>query len=137
MLDVLDYTSLRKALAGLARAIDRSVPASADEELRDAAILRFEYTYELCWKMLRHRMMAEAADPGGVGAMSYRELIRKGAARGFVADPSAWMRYRELRNLSSHTYDEAKADEVSRSIPAFQRDAVALLAALTREDDGD
>jgi hypothetical protein len=47
------------------------------------------------------------------------------------------MRYRELRNLSSHTYDEAKADEVSRSIPAFQRDAVALLAALTREDDGD
>ncbi|MCX6360078.1 MAG: nucleotidyltransferase substrate binding protein [Armatimonadetes bacterium] len=134
---MLDYTALRKALASLDRAMVRLVQAPSDEEVRDSVVQRFEYTYELCWKMLRRRMMAEAADPGEVGGMSYRELIRKGADRGFVADPTAWMLYRELRNLSSHTYDEAKAEEVSRSMPAFQRDAVALLAALTQEDDGD
>jgi nucleotidyltransferase substrate binding protein (TIGR01987 family) len=127
---MLDYTSLRKALASLVRAVDRSALAQTDDELRDSAIQRFGYTYELCWKMLKRRLEEDAATPAEIDKMSFRELLREGAARGLVADPSVWMHYRELRNLTAHTYDEAKADQVRQAIPAFQRDAAALLAAM-------
>ena len=50
---LLDLSSLRDALASLNRALTRwQVAGSQDEELRDACIQRFEYTFELSWKML-------------------------------------------------------------------------------------
>ena len=48
----LDLTSLRKALTILQKAIERYGREPEDEEVRDRVIQRFEYTYELCWKML-------------------------------------------------------------------------------------
>ena len=117
----------RRALVTL----DEVLAMTRDTDIvRDAAIQRFEYTYELCWKMLKRRLEEDAATPAEIDRMSFRELLREGAARGLVADPSVWMRYRELRNLTAHTYDEAKADQVRQAIPAFQRDAAALLAAM-------
>jgi hypothetical protein len=49
----LDLSSWKKALNSLERAIARSTASPADEELRDAVIQRFEYCYELSWKMLK------------------------------------------------------------------------------------
>ncbi len=43
----LDLSALEKALASLARALLRSHGVPADEELRDACIQRFEYSFEL------------------------------------------------------------------------------------------
>jgi nucleotidyltransferase substrate binding protein (TIGR01987 family) len=129
---MLDLTPLRKALASLRRAYDRSERAPDDEEVRDAVIQRFEYTYELCWKMLRRRLEMDAASPDDFDRLSFRELIRAGAERGFIADPEPWMRYRELRNLSSHTYDESKAALIRVAAGEFIADAGALERELTR-----
>ena len=38
--------------------------------------------------------------------------------------------YRDKRNITSHTYDAAKAAEVAAVLPAFALDASALLRAL-------
>ena len=62
----LDFSALKKAVATLERGIERSISAPADEELRDAVIQRFEYTYELCWKMLKRQVEAEAATPSAI-----------------------------------------------------------------------
>ena len=44
----LDLQPLEKAIASLLRAIKRAEADRSDEELRDAVIQRFAYTYELC-----------------------------------------------------------------------------------------
>ena len=52
----LDLTSLRNALSSLERGLVRYRPAQQDEELRDACIQRFEYCFELSWKMVKRRL---------------------------------------------------------------------------------
>jgi Nucleotidyltransferase substrate binding protein like len=46
----LDFSSLKKACESLARAYQRSLTMPLDEELRDACIQRFEFSFELAWK---------------------------------------------------------------------------------------
>lgn len=128
----LDLGSFEKALAALDRALARAAAAPGDEELRDACIQRFEFTFELAWKSLKRRLEHDLPNAQEVDAMSYRSLIRVGAEQGLIdvgAVPE-WFVYRDKRNLTSHTYDEARAAEVAAAVPAFAAHARALLAAL-------
>jgi nucleotidyltransferase substrate binding protein (TIGR01987 family) len=126
----LDFTSLEKALNSLHRAILRSQASPGDEELRDAVIQRFEYSYELCWKMLKRRLEQDVPDPSGIDRLSFRELLREAAERGYVQDVERWMDYRGLRNITAHTYDEQKARDVHQAAVEFYDDARVLLKAL-------
>ncbi len=118
----LDLSSFGNALASLKRALARSGAAGAqDEELRDACIQRFEYTFELSWKMLKRRLELDLPDSHSVDGMSFRDLVRTGAERGLLSDVDAWMLFREKRNITSHTYNAAKAAEVAAVIPDFAR----------------
>lgn len=128
----LDLGSFEKALAALDRALIRATAEPNDEELRDASIQRFEFTFELAWKSLKRRLEIDLPNAQEVDAMSYRTLIRVGAEQGLIAADAvpAWFVYRDKRNLTSHTYDEAKAVEVAAAVPAFAAHARALLARL-------
>ncbi len=126
----LDLTPLQKAMDSLASAIERTEREQPDDMLRDSVIQRFEYTYELCWKMLKRRLKLDAPSPEAIDEMSFREMIREGAERGLVDDPVAWFHYREKRNLTSHTYDEDVARDVYQAALAFLTDAQNLLAEL-------
>lgn len=127
---ILDLTPLEKALAALNRGLTRWQAAPNDAELRDACIQRFEFTFELCWKMLKRRLQLDLPNAQEVDSMSWRALMRAGAEQGVVEDLDAWMIYRDKRNITSHTYDEAKAIEVAAVIPAFAQDAQDLLRRL-------
>ena len=126
----LDLSSLEKALASLGRALVRAQSASADEELRDACIQRFEFSFELAWKMLKRRLEIDLPSTAELDGMNYRTLIRIGAEQGLLDDVSAWLIYRDKRNLTSHTYNEKKAQEVYAVIPAFAAHAGDLLKRL-------
>jgi nucleotidyltransferase substrate binding protein (TIGR01987 family) len=126
----LDFTPLEKAINSLNHALARARPAPGDKELRDACIQRFEYTFELCWKMLKRQLEMELPNPTEVDGYSYRQLFRTGAERGLVQDVEAWFDYRERRNITSHTYDEEKAATVFEALPAFAGHAEELLSRL-------
>jgi nucleotidyltransferase substrate binding protein (TIGR01987 family) len=127
----LDLTSFSKALSSLERAIARSSANPGDEEVRDSVIQRFEYTYELAWKMLKRRLEMDDPSPQSVDALTYRDLIRAGAERGLLEDPRAWFGYREMRNITSHTYNEEKARQVRAAACDFFVDAKLLHSRLT------
>jgi nucleotidyltransferase substrate binding protein (TIGR01987 family) len=131
----LDLSALEKAIASLDKALTRATGAAGDEELRDAVIQRFEYTYEICWKMVKRRIEADAPVPSDVDAMSYPVLMREAAERGLVSDVTRWFEYREQRNVTSHTYDAEKAQSVFKTARPFLADARALLAELQRRND--
>ena len=126
----IDLSSFEKALASLDRGMARSLANPEDEELRDAVIQRFEYSYELAWKSLRRVLISEAASADSVEGLSFKDLIRLGAEKGLVVNPAAWFAFREERNISSHTYDADKAAEVFASAIDFAPVARELLLAL-------
>jgi nucleotidyltransferase substrate binding protein (TIGR01987 family) len=126
----LDLSSLQAALASLSRGLLRWQSQPQDEELRDACIQRFEYSFELSWKMLKRRLELDLPDSGSVDAMSYRELIRSGAERGLLSDADLWMMFRDMRNTTTHTYNAVKAAQVAAVAPSFLQYAQDLLTNL-------
>ncbi|MBL4776047.1 MAG: nucleotidyltransferase substrate binding protein [Mariprofundus sp.] len=134
MTQSLDLTSLQRALKSLLVAIERTEREAEDDMLRDSVIQRFEYTYELCWKMLKRRLEMDVPSPESIDAMSYREMIREGAKRGLIEDPAAWFGYRQKRNLTTHTYNADVAKDVYQAALEFANDAQRLLAALEQRN---
>ena len=126
----LDLSSLEMALASLGKAIERSAQDTTDEEIRDAVIQRFEYTYELCWKMLKRKIEMDHPNPAEVDQMSFKVLLREGAERGIVDNVEKWMGYREQRNITAHTYDQRKAESVYNTVLEFFPDARELFKKL-------
>lgn len=121
-------------MSSLERAITRANAAPHDEELRDAVIQRFGYSYELSWKMLKRHLEQVVPDPGSVDQWSFQQLTREAAERGLIATVEPWIEFRHQRNLTAHTYDEGKARQVYETALTFLTDAQGLLAAIEQRN---
>ena len=136
---MIDLSALEKAIAQLQKSLDyagsdlaKSNPDIA-HQFRAASIQAFEYTYELAHKMLKRYL--EATEPSAeiIDAMTFQEIIRTGAERGLLSHSwDVWKHHRDQRNLSTHTYDENKAESVFNHIPAFLQDVLFLHSAMQR-----
>jgi nucleotidyltransferase substrate binding protein (TIGR01987 family) len=134
----LDFSPLRRAIVsmeeGLAVVADgewfdrQSLPVQ--NTLRAGVIQSFEFVYELSIKMLRRQMEAEADHPTEVDGSSFRDLLRMAGAKGLIQDVEAWFSYRQLRNITAHTYDQEKAERVYQGARVFVGEARALLNRL-------
>jgi nucleotidyltransferase substrate binding protein (TIGR01987 family) len=130
----IDLSPLRKTLGWLSEALTlwREQPAGSvlKPHLRSAVIQSFEVSYELSVRSLRRVLIERAASDERVTDLSFNDLLRAAADAGLITDPGRWRVWRELRNATSHAYDEAKAERVAADAGAFCVDAQALLAAL-------
>jgi nucleotidyltransferase substrate binding protein (TIGR01987 family) len=130
---MLDTSTLNRAISRLEQGYAVASADPGDELRRDGAIQRFEYSYELCHKMLKRYLAATEATPDAVEGMSFPDLIRTGWERGLLLNGwDAWKGYRSARGTTSHTYDAGKAAQVFAVIPAFLDDARHLRDALDR-----
>ncbi len=80
---------------------------------RDGVIQRFEYTFELAWKTLKAYM----EDTGGSSPLFARDCFREAFRRGLIQEEEKWLELITLRNLTSHTYWEASAEEAMSHLP--------------------
>lgn len=118
----LDFTSFSNAIARLDEAL-RKEPANDLE--RDGCIQRFEYTYELAWKMIRRHFMVTGLPDAAI--LGWRELFREAARHGLIEDAELWFSFHKARNITSHNYDEEKADASYTSAKLFLPHAKKLL----------
>lgn len=126
----LILTSLENAVASLQDALNEYAKEE-DTYVRDAVIQRFEYTYDLSHKLLKRHLEATAANPDEIDTLSFQDLIRLGSERQLLRSGwEKWSLYRKLRGTTSHTYDEAKAQEALKKIPEFYEEAHFLLQQL-------
>ncbi len=127
----LDLSSFHQALASLDEALQEWARAPSSF-VKDSCIQRFEYSYELAWKMLRRQLALMAPTPIEVDQLSFQDLIRLGAERGLLMSSwDRWALYRDARNATSHAYNQQKADEVFAHIAGFSEEARFLLMRLT------
>lgn len=131
MADKLNLNSFKDALNSLKIAINAMKSEPANALFRDASIQRFEYTYELSHKMLKRYLEMTEPNAKEIDQMPFADLIRTGSERGLLLKGwDVWSTYRYARNLTSHTYNEKKANEVCEIIPEFFKDAQYLLDKL-------
>lgn len=124
------FEPLKKAHSSLLKAVNRSLKDRNDLEVRDACIQRFEYTYELCIKMMKRFLETEMPSMDGLDRMNYRDLIRVAFEAGLIQEVEPWFIYRDARNQTSHAYDEAKATLVYELLPAFLEASQFFIAQL-------
>ena len=139
----LDLSSLRAAVQSLGNSITVVTSpefAVADPRWRDTlqagVVQHFEFTFELCWKMLKRQLERELPSAAALDGASYRELIRLGHQRGLIAAVEPWFEFRELRNITAHTYARDKALKVVAGAGTLLGQAQALLSAVEARNHG-
>jgi nucleotidyltransferase substrate binding protein (TIGR01987 family) len=115
---------LEAALVRLEDALSRPF----DEFIRDSAIQRFEFTFELFWKTLK-----SFCEDEGLRVHSPREALRGGFQAGLLseAEDEHVFRMLEDRNLTSHTYNVATAEEIFSRLAGHTASMRAALTALS------
>ena len=93
--------------------------------VRDAAIQRFEYCFELVWKLIKRRLKID-----GIEVNSPRQAIRHAFENGYIDDADFWFELLEDRNLTTHTYNADIADKVYESARRLPDASRALLQRL-------
>lgn len=121
----LILTPLKRALATL----EEALAAPDSSFVRDSIVKRFEYTYELSWKMMQRYLKHREDDI----PPTRRELFRD-AGLGLVDDPRVWFTFHENRNKTAHAYNEAAAREVIAMARLLAPAVAYLIAALERSN---
>lgn len=123
----LDVSPLRMALASL----DLALAQPKNEFIRDSVIQRFEYTYELSWKLLK-RHLEEDEGVANIDQLTRKQLFRVAFEKGLIRGIEEWFAYHRARNETSHAYNAAIAEEVYDAAGRFAPDARNLLDELER-----
>lgn len=129
------FSNFQRSLKQLDMAMGLMAERELNELERQGVIQAFEYNYELAWNVLRDFFKYQ----GEQDIHGSRDAFTLAFNRGLVKDGDVWMDMIKKRQLTSHTYNEAVAEQIIEAIvesfyPAF----VALNATLQKEleDDG-
>ncbi len=79
---------------------------------KQGLIQGFEFTHELAWNVLKDFL----TNQGISGLIGSKDATREAFKNGLIQDGDAWMKMIESRNLTSHTYNLAIAEEVVADI---------------------
>jgi len=119
------FSNYRKALEKLANNIDyikkmydiEEAPGNAafddiahgvEDIFKQGLIQSFEFTHELAWNVMKDF----AKDQGNSEIRGSKDAVRYAAQVDLINDAHVWMEMIQSRNETSHTYNEAIANEI-------------------------
>jgi nucleotidyltransferase substrate binding protein (TIGR01987 family) len=79
---------------------------------KQGLIQAFEFTHELAWNVLKDYLESQ----GVQGVVGSKGATREAFKNGLIADGEVWMDMIKSRNQTSHTYNEATANEITEAI---------------------
>ncbi|MBU0650732.1 nucleotidyltransferase substrate binding protein [bacterium] len=103
------FEDYKNALARLQEGLDLN---SEEQIIIDGVIQRFEFTFELSWKLMKKYLEKQ----GIKDCNSPRSVIKEAFAQEIISDGDAWIDMMVDRNLTSHLYDEIHAKEIYKKI---------------------
>jgi nucleotidyltransferase substrate binding protein (TIGR01987 family) len=83
-----------------------------DDIIKEGIIQRFEYTHELAWNVMKD-FFEEAGNNDIFGS---KDATREAFSSGLIDNGDIWMDMIKSRNKTSHTYNEATADDIFMKI---------------------
>lgn len=107
------YNSFHKAVG---RVLEVTASGRSPEQLSDlekeGLVQRFEYTFELSWKVLQDLFI----ERGYMVTPGPNPTLKKAFEDGLIMDHDAWRKMMKARNTTSHTYNEEDALAIVESI---------------------
>lgn len=138
----LDLSSLENAMIQMEEALAYCESDMAKQDtklakhLRAGAIQAFEFSYELTHKMLRRFLEMSEPSAKEIDELTFAPLIRLGYERGLLnLEWAEWKNLRDARNATSHTYDEAKAEDVYAMIEVLLKESKFLVNAIKQRQE--
>ena len=104
-------------------------------QFRNSAIQCFEFTYELSYKMIRRYLEQVVSTRDEIRQINFADFVRTAAEAGLIPDVKRFLRYRERRNITSHTYNQKKAEEVVEVLDDFARDVHFVIQELKKRNE--
>lgn len=117
----------RKAMSAFQEVMQIDVPTSIE---RDAAIQRFEFTFEASWKAAKEILFQRE----GIDAGSPKGVIRSCREVGILSDEQTITALQMVddRNLTVHTYNEALAIDIYSRLRTYQSILIDWLDGLEK-----
>lgn len=103
------YSDFQDALQRLKDALNEDL--SKGSIVVDGTIQRFEFTFELAWKLAKLIL-----NYNGVNIDTPRITIKEAFKTGLIKDGEKWIDMLEDRNKTSHIYDEKEALKIYKKI---------------------
>jgi len=136
----LELESLGKAISALERSL-RVAERQADrgdvdlqETLRAGVVQNFEVAYEQTWKMMK-RWLETNVGSVEVDGVTRRQLFRLCHENRLIDDVDAWMDFHKSRNETSHTYNQATAEDVFKVAGKFLPAASDVFSRIASRND--
>jgi nucleotidyltransferase substrate binding protein (TIGR01987 family) len=108
-----------KALERFVYIVDRQKEfyAGGDDDIYlDLVVKRFEFTFEMGWKVIKRYL-----DFTGIGCLNPRSCFKEAFSQGLIDEENTWLDMIEMRNLSSHVYDEEEIKEILDRLDSYKR----------------
>ena len=142
MVEQLEISVLEKASTSLVDTIEELADTVWFEQQKPiiqdtliaGAIQKFEFVYELSLKMIKRQLKVIAIADDFVEAESFMDILRQALKYGLIDDMNSWVAYRQMRNITSHTYDQNKAMLVYEQISDFLLSSQFLLEQLRKRN---
>jgi len=106
------FQNFQRAFGLLREAMDQDI-SQLNQLEKEGVIQRFEFTFELAWKVLKDKMEHDGLV---IDQISPRAVVRLAYQAKYIEDADVWLRMIGDRNLMSHIYDSAKFEMVLQAI---------------------
>ena len=106
------FSNFIKALAQLQQAIELAQQRPLTQLEEQGLIQAFEFTHELAWNTMKDFLEQQ----GVLNLYGSKDTTREAFKTGLIENGEAWMKMIKSRNLSSHTYDETTARQITADI---------------------
>ncbi len=118
------FENFSRALSLLRDAVDLMQARELTQLEQEGVIQRFEYTWELAWKVLRDYL-----EQGGVvlKTVTPASVIKAAVAARIVPQGEVWMRALDARNRMAHTYSLKAFEQIIADIRTHYLSALETL----------
>jgi len=106
--------NLRENLKNANNRLKEAIKEKATQMNKDATIQRFEFCFELSWKLLQAYSKEQ-----GINCYGPRNCIRESHNLGIIKNTEKWFDFLNARNLTTHTYSQEIADKIYEKAKIF------------------
>lgn len=94
--------------------LEESLALKENETTRDSSLMRFQLSFDLCWKLIKARARDE-----GLECYSPKSCFQTAFQMGIIDENENWLKMINDRNLITHTYNEPKAEEIYKNLKIY------------------
>ena len=106
------FQNFSRAFLLLREALENDL-ASLNQLEKEGCIQRFEYTFELAWKVLKDKMEYDGLV---LDQISPKAIVRQAFSTKYLDNADIWLKMIGDRNLMSHTYDFSKFEAILSTV---------------------